>query len=107
MYHSEVSPTLACFTCVLFRSVPVLVHCVPWRFQMQDYEPTGTTPVRCEPEVATKGTIESLRAMPIDALIEEFRENNSYDDESFDEVNEPKQVPSLIPRSPLTLLNRT
>ncbi|PKI49351.1 hypothetical protein CRG98_030279, partial [Punica granatum] len=65
-----------------------------------DYEPSGTTPVRSEPEVPTKGTIESLRAMPMDALLEEFRENNSY--ESF-EAKELK--PSLIPRSPLTQLN--
>ncbi|KAJ4705284.1 Kinesin-like protein [Melia azedarach] len=65
-----------------------------------DYEPTGTTPSRCESEVPSKGTIESLRAMPMDSLLEEFRENNSY--ESF-EVKELK--PSLIPRSPLTQIN--
>ncbi|XP_059646666.1 kinesin-like protein KIN-5C [Cornus florida] len=71
-------------------------------FQQQytDYEPSGTTPTRCEPEVPSKGTIESLRAMPMEALLEEFRENHSY--ESF-EVKEPK--PSLIPRSPLIQLN--
>lgn len=67
---------------------------------MQDYEPTGKTPIRCDPDVPTKGTIESLRAMPMETLIEEFRENNSY--ESF-EVKELK--PSLIPRSPLAQLN--
>ncbi|KAK6126456.1 hypothetical protein DH2020_039792 [Rehmannia glutinosa] len=66
----------------------------------QDYEPTGTTPVRCEPDIPSKGTIESLRAMPMDALQEEFRENNSY--ESF-HVKEPK--PSLIPRAPLSQIN--
>ncbi|KAK4743316.1 hypothetical protein SAY87_001317 [Trapa incisa] len=65
-----------------------------------DYEPSGSTPIRSESDVPTKGAIESLRAMPIDALLEEFRENNSY--ESF-EVKELK--PSLIPRSPLTQLN--
>lgn len=69
-------------------------------YGLQDYEPSGTSPVRAEPEVPTKGTIESLRAMPMEALLEEFRENNSY--ESF-EVKEVK--PSLIPRSPLTQLN--
>ncbi|PSR98522.1 Kinesin-like protein [Actinidia chinensis var. chinensis] len=65
-----------------------------------DYEPTGTTPIRIEPDIPSKVTIESLRAMPMEALAEEFRENHSY--ESF-EVKEPK--PSLIPRSPLTQLN--
>ncbi|KAF5953941.1 hypothetical protein HYC85_006797 [Camellia sinensis] len=60
-----------------------------------DYEPTGTTPIRCEPDIPCKGTIEYLRAMPMEALLEEFRENHSY--ESF-EVKESK--PSLIPRSP-------
>ncbi|CAL5389232.1 unnamed protein product [Camellia sinensis] len=65
-----------------------------------DYEPTGTTPIRCEPDIPCKGTIESLRAMPMEALLEEFRENHSH--ESF-EVKESK--PSLIPRSPLIQLN--
>ncbi|CAA0822513.1 Probable 125 kDa kinesin-related protein [Striga hermonthica] len=65
-----------------------------------DYEPTGTTPVRCEPEIPSKGTIESLRAMPMEVLQEEFRENNSY--ESF-HAKEPK--PSLIPRAPLSQIN--
>ncbi|KAI5674373.1 hypothetical protein M9H77_14737 [Catharanthus roseus] len=65
-----------------------------------DYEPTGTTPVRCEQDVPTKSTIEALRSMPMDALLEEFRENHSYD--SF-QGKEPK--PSLIPRSPLSQIN--
>ncbi|WCJ34284.1 Kinesin-like protein KIN-5C [Euphorbia peplus] len=65
-----------------------------------DYEPTGTTPIRNEPEIPTKGKIEALRAMPMEALVQEFRENNSC--ESL-EVKEPK--PSLIPRSPLVQLN--
>ncbi|XWS59472.1 hypothetical protein CRYUN_Cryun08bG0125000 [Craigia yunnanensis] len=65
-----------------------------------DYEPSGTTPIRSEQDVPSKGTIESLRAMPMEALVEEFRENNSY--ESF----EPKELmPSLIPRSPLSQIN--
>jgi kinesin family protein 11 len=38
--------------------------------------------------------------MPMEALVEEFRENNSY--EAFD-VKELR--PSLIPRSPLIQLN--
>jgi len=67
---------------------------------VQDYEPSGTTPIRSESDVPSKVTIESLRAMPMETLLEEFRENHSYD--SFD-VKELK--PSLIPRSPLTQLN--
>ncbi|MBA0793451.1 hypothetical protein Gohar_017855, partial [Gossypium harknessii] len=55
-----------------------------------DYEPSGTTPIRSEQDVPTKGTIESLRAMPMEALVEEFRENNSY--ESF----EPKLLKSSV-----------
>ncbi|XP_008806097.2 kinesin-like protein KIN-5C isoform X2 [Phoenix dactylifera] len=62
-----------------------------------DYEPTGETPTRSEPDIPSRGTIESLRAMPIEALLEEFRENHPY------ESKEPK--PSLIPRSPLVQLN--
>ncbi|XVF55755.1 hypothetical protein PTKIN_Ptkin06aG0062300 [Pterospermum kingtungense] len=65
-----------------------------------DYEPSGTTPVRSEQDVPSKGAIETLRAMPMESLVEEFRENNSY--ESF----EPKELkPSLIPRSPLSEIN--
>ncbi|KAG6745012.1 hypothetical protein POTOM_051653 [Populus tomentosa] len=69
--------------------------------QYMDYEPTGATPSRSEPDVPSKGTIESLRAMAVENLLDEFRENNSY--ESF-EVKELK--PSLIPRSPLVQLNQ-
>ncbi|KAF3441637.1 hypothetical protein FNV43_RR15552 [Rhamnella rubrinervis] len=65
-----------------------------------DYEPSGNTPTRCEQDIPSKKTIESLRAMPMEVLVEEFRENHSY--ESFD-GRELK--PSLIPRSPLTQLN--
>ncbi|GKV38905.1 hypothetical protein SLEP1_g46758 [Rubroshorea leprosula] len=65
-----------------------------------DYEPSGTTPIRSEQDVPSKGSIESLRAMPMEALVEEFRENNSF--ESF----ESKELkPSLIPRSPLSQIN--
>ncbi|RVX11854.1 Kinesin-like protein KIN-5C [Vitis vinifera] len=39
-----------------------------------DYEPTGNTPTRSEPEIPSKGSIESLRAMPMEALLDEFRE---------------------------------
>ncbi|CAO2164878.1 unnamed protein product [Urochloa humidicola] len=64
----------------------------------KDYEPTGETPVRSEPSVPSKGAIESLRAMPMDTLANEFRENHPYESSK-----EPK--PSLIPRSPLATLN--
>ncbi|KAK7337255.1 hypothetical protein VNO77_17820 [Canavalia gladiata] len=74
--------------------------CETFQQQYRDYEPSGTTPIRCEPDFPTKGTIESLRSLPMEALLEEFRENNPY--ESYD-VKELK--PSLIPRSPLSQLN--
>jgi len=64
----------------------------------RDYEPTGETPMRSEPEVPSKGAIESLRAMPIESLMDEFRENHPYESSK-----EPK--PSLIPRSPLATIN--
>ncbi|PON78027.1 Kinesin-like protein [Parasponia andersonii] len=68
--------------------------------QYMDYEPTGNTPVRSEQDIPSKGTIESLRAMPMESLLEEFRENNSYD------LFDGKELkPSLIPRSPLTQIN--
>ncbi|ONK57135.1 uncharacterized protein A4U43_C10F16970 [Asparagus officinalis] len=63
----------------------------------KDYEPSGETPLRSEPNVPSKGTIESLRAMPMDTLLEEFRENNPYESS--------KEKPSQIPRSPLIQLN--
>ncbi|KAK3043529.1 hypothetical protein RJ639_002108 [Escallonia herrerae] len=65
-----------------------------------DYEPTGTTPTRCDLDIPSKRTIESLRAMPMEALQEEFWENQSY---QSSEVKEPKI--SLIPRSPFTRIN--
>ncbi|KAK3124120.1 hypothetical protein QOZ80_8AG0640690 [Eleusine coracana subsp. coracana] len=64
----------------------------------KDYQPTGETPVRSEPDLPSKGAIESLRAMPMEALTNEFRENHPYESSK-----EPK--PSLIPRSPLATLN--
>ncbi|KAK6944046.1 Kinesin motor domain [Dillenia turbinata] len=67
-----------------------------FREDYMDYEPTGETPIRCEPDIPSKGTIEALRAMPLETLQEEFRENHSYN--SFDKT-------SLIPRSPLTQIN--
>lgn len=67
---------------------------------IQDYEPTGSTPIRCEPEIPSNGTIESLRAMPMDTLMEEFRENHSSE---LHDVKESKV--SQIPRPPLTQIN--
>ncbi|KAJ4783167.1 Kinesin-like protein [Rhynchospora pubera] len=64
----------------------------------KDYEATGETPVRSESEIPSKVAIESLRALPMDALIDEFRENHPYE---FSK--EPK--PTMIPRSPLIQLN--
>lgn len=65
-----------------------------------DYEPTGATPVRCETDVPSKGAIEALCTMPMDALLEEFRENNPYES-----VDAKDLKPSLIPRSPLVERN--
>ncbi|KAI3934891.1 hypothetical protein MKW92_049704 [Papaver armeniacum] len=65
-----------------------------------DYEPSGTTPTRSEQDVPSKGTIESLRAMPMETLLEEFRENHPYVPTPSKELK-----PSLIPRSPLIQLN--
>ncbi|XP_020205961.1 kinesin-like protein KIN-5C [Cajanus cajan] len=77
-------------------------HTASETFQQQyrDYEPSGTTPIRCEPDVPTKGTIESLRSLPMESLLEEFRENNPYESSDVKELK-----PSLIPRSPLSQLN--
>ncbi|KAM7468253.1 hypothetical protein LguiB_015815 [Lonicera macranthoides] len=65
-----------------------------------DYEPTGSTPTRRKPNIPSKGTIESLRAMPIEALQQDFRENQSY--ESFEVKNSNT---SLVLRVPLTQIN--
>ncbi|PIA59170.1 hypothetical protein AQUCO_00400201v1 [Aquilegia coerulea] len=65
-----------------------------------DYEPSGTTPTRSDVDVPSKGTIESLRTMPLDSLLEEFRENHPYEASNVKEIK-----PSLIPRSPLLQLN--
>lgn len=67
---------------------------------LQDYEPSGTTPTKYESDVPSKGTIESLRTLPMETLLEEFRENNSYESSDVKELK-----PSLIPRSPLTQMN--
>ncbi|KAL9995282.1 putative plus-end-directed kinesin ATPase [Helianthus debilis subsp. tardiflorus] len=65
-----------------------------------DYEPSGNTPVRCDTAVPSKVTIESLRAMPMETLLEEFRENHSF--ELF-EVKDGKITSAS--RSPLAEIN--
>ncbi|MFS7917260.1 hypothetical protein Hanom_Chr03g00186961 [Helianthus anomalus] len=67
-----------------------------------DYKPSGNTSVRCDPAVPTKVTIESLRAMPMETLLEEFRENHSFE---LLEVEDDKITPAS--RSPLTEINYT
>lgn len=67
---------------------------------LQDYEPTGETPVRSEPNVPSKGSIESLRSMPMETLMNEFRENHPYESES-----ESSKKITQIPRLPLTTIN--
>ncbi|XP_022888530.1 kinesin-like protein KIN-5C [Olea europaea var. sylvestris] len=71
-----------------------------FRQKYMDYEVTGSTPVKFEQDIPSKATIESLRAMPVEVLQEEFRENHS--NESL-QVKELK--PLLIPRSPLSQIN--
>ncbi|OIW21401.1 hypothetical protein TanjilG_02568 [Lupinus angustifolius] len=66
----------------------------------KDYEPSGTTPLKSEPDVPSKGTIDSLRSLPMEQLLDEFRENNSYESS-----NEKELKSSLIPRSPFSQLN--
>ncbi|KAI7734063.1 hypothetical protein M8C21_014611 [Ambrosia artemisiifolia] len=65
-----------------------------------DYEPSGNTPKRNNTDVPSKGSIESLRAMPMESLSEEFRENNSF--KSFT-GNESKICST--PRPPLAQIN--
>ncbi|KAL4571599.1 hypothetical protein LXL04_018362 [Taraxacum kok-saghyz] len=67
-----------------------------------DYEPTGNTPVRCDTDVPSKTSIESLRAMPMETLLEEFRENHSFDSFKGKEV---KISPNCNARSPLAEIN--
>lgn len=58
------------------------------------------TPVRSEPDIPSKGTIESLRAVAMEALQEEFRENHPYESFHAKEVR-----PSAITRAPLSEIN--
>ncbi|GKA84884.1 kinesin-like protein KIN-5C [Tanacetum coccineum] len=61
-----------------------------------DYEPSGDTPIRMDTDVPSKVTIESLRAMPMENLLEEFRENHS-----FESLSGKKSKSSPAPRPPL------
>ncbi|XP_022039227.1 kinesin-like protein KIN-5C [Helianthus annuus] len=65
-----------------------------------DYEPSGNTFIRCDPAVPSKDTIESLRAMPMETLLEEFRENHSFE---LLEVKDGKITPAS--QSPLSEIN--
>lgn len=58
------------------------------------------TPVRSEPDIPSKGTIESLRAVAMEALQEEFREKHSYESFHGKEVR-----PLVVPRAPLSEIN--
>ncbi|XP_051132208.1 kinesin-like protein KIN-5C [Andrographis paniculata] len=68
-----------------------------------DYEPTGDTPTRQEVDIPSKSSIESLRALPMETLQEEFQENHSFDSPQVKELK-----PSLIPtpRAPFSQINR-
>lgn len=81
-----------------YRSKLQEEHESHYRLSLQDYEPTGETPVRSEPDVPSKGMIECLRAMPMETLLEDFRENHPYE-------SSKESKPSLIPRSPLAQRN--
>lgn len=67
---------------------------------LQDYEPTGNTPVRCDTDIPSKVAIESLRSTPMETLMEEFRENNAAES-----IDVKKAKISHTPRSPLAEIN--
>nr|KAJ0188521.1 hypothetical protein LSAT_V11C900463440 [Lactuca sativa] len=67
-----------------------------------DYEATGNTPVRSDTDVPSKMSIESLRAMPMESLMEEFRENHSF--EGKDSKISPATATTTT-RPPLTQIN--
>ncbi|XP_078434757.1 P-loop containing nucleoside triphosphate hydrolases superfamily protein [Wolffia australiana] len=71
-----------------------------FREKYQDYKPTGETPEKWEPNLPSRATIESLRARPINDLLEEFRENNPPEP-----INAKEPKPTSIPRCPLSQLN--
>ncbi|PWA62100.1 WD40/YVTN repeat-like-containing domain-containing protein [Artemisia annua] len=56
-----------------------------------DCKPSGNTRVRCDTDVPSKMAIESLEAMPMETLLEEFRERRSF---KLSEVKEPKISPT-------------
>ena len=63
---------------------------------VQDYEPSGDTPIRMDTDVPSKVAIESLRAMPMENLLEEFSENHS-----FESISGKKSRSYPAPRPPL------
>ncbi|GAB2257646.1 hypothetical protein Droror1_Dr00013806 [Drosera rotundifolia] len=65
-----------------------------------EYEQTGLTPEKCEPDIPSAGTLQSLRVMPMDELVAEFRETHPYET-----TNEKHTKPSFIPRSPFAEVN--
>ncbi|KAK1412771.1 hypothetical protein QVD17_34272 [Tagetes erecta] len=84
------------------RQSSLIEHKAHDTFQQKymDYEPSGNTPIKSNADVPTKMSIESLKAMPMESLLEEFRENHSF--ESFT-GNESKICST--PRPPLTQIN--
>ncbi|MCL7022646.1 hypothetical protein MKW94_001228, partial [Papaver nudicaule] len=71
-----------------------------------DYEPSGTTPTKCEVEVPSKVKIEELRAMPMESLVEDYREKHPYEALSSPSTEQKlSSADQLMPRPPLTQLN--
>lgn len=67
---------------------------------IQVYEPSGNTPIKSNTDVPTKMSIESLKAMPVESLLEEFRENHS-----FESVTGNESKICSTPRPPLAQIN--
>lgn len=78
-----------------------------FQHQYLDYEPSGTTPTKSEVEVPSKVKIEELRAMPMESLVEDYREKHPYEALSSSPSTEQKlsSADQIMPRSPLTQLN--
>ncbi|OVA10015.1 Kinesin [Macleaya cordata] len=79
--------------------------------QYMDYEPSGTTPTRCEVEVPSKRKIEALRALPLESLLEDYRDNYPYENKtsspspsSFTSKEQKLSSADQIPRPPLVQL---
>ncbi|XP_051150145.1 kinesin-like protein KIN-5C [Andrographis paniculata] len=78
---------------------------VTFRQKYKDYEPSGSTPAKCEADIPSKSSIEALRAMPVEALQEKFQENNSVDSFPFPPEKESKPSHTTQQRSPLSQIN--